>query len=120
MFLTTSLIKIWENTDCCAEQYICASAIYLMSVMSQCYYIIIDRGISEPGHGKDIADGINVVDKSYIYQLMSNVQLTGSNRFDSLMQMDTGNQKYYVSLAREFQHHMTKESRKKDMFDPGN
>ena len=33
--LTTSLSKIWENTDGCAEQYICDSALYLMSVMSQ-------------------------------------------------------------------------------------
>ena len=28
--LTTSLSKIWENTDGCAEQYRCASALYLM------------------------------------------------------------------------------------------
>ena len=34
--MTTSLSKIWENTDGCAEQYICASALYLMSVMLQC------------------------------------------------------------------------------------
>ena len=41
--LTTSLSTIWENTDCCAEQYRCASALYLMSVMSQNYSLIIDR-----------------------------------------------------------------------------
>ena len=50
--LTTLLRKIWENTDGCAEQCICASELYLMSVMSQCYSIIIDQGISAPGHGK--------------------------------------------------------------------
>ena len=50
--LTTSLSTIWENTDCCAEKYRCASALYLMSVMSKCYSIIIDRGISAPRHGK--------------------------------------------------------------------
>ena len=33
--LTTSLSTIWENSDGCAEQYICASALYLMSLMSQ-------------------------------------------------------------------------------------
>ena len=32
--LTTSLSTIWENTDGCAEQYRCASALYLMSVIS--------------------------------------------------------------------------------------
>ena len=59
--LTTSLIKIWGNTDGCAEQYICAYALYLMSVMSQTYFKIIDCGISAPGHGKEVVDGINVV-----------------------------------------------------------
>ena len=69
--LTTSLSKIWENTDGCAEQYRCASALYLMSVISQTYSIIIDRGISAPGNGKEVVDGLNAVDKRYIYQLMS-------------------------------------------------
>ena len=32
--LTTSLSKIWEKTDGYAEQYRCASALYLMPVMS--------------------------------------------------------------------------------------
>ena len=91
---------IWENTDVSAKQYICASAMYLMSVMSQCYSIIIDWGISAPGNGKEVVDGINSVYKRYIYQLMSTVQLPGSNRFDSQMQMHTGKQKYYVSLAK--------------------
>ena len=40
--LTTSLSTIWKNTYGCAEQYRCASALYLMSVMSQFYSIIID------------------------------------------------------------------------------
>ena len=64
---TTSLSTIWEDTDGCAEQYRCASALYLMSVISQRYSIIIDRGISAPGHGKEVVDGLNVVDKNYIY-----------------------------------------------------
>ena len=71
-----------------------------MSVMSQCYSIIIDWCISAPGNGKEVVDGINAVDKRYIYQLMSTVKLPGSNRFDSQMQIHTGNQKYDVSLAK--------------------
>ena len=50
--LTSTLIKIWVNNDGCAEQYRCASALYLMSVLSQRHSIIIDRGISAPGNGK--------------------------------------------------------------------
>ena len=44
---------------------------------------------------------------------MYTVQLPVSNRFDSHMQMNTGNQKYDESLAKEFQQHLTKEHRKK-------
>ena len=49
---TSTLSTIWENTDGCADQYRCGSEICLMSVLSQCHLIIIDRGIIAPGHGK--------------------------------------------------------------------
>ena len=90
---TTPLSTIWENTDGCAEQYRCTSALYLMPVMSQTYSIIIDRVISEPGHGKEVVDGLNAVDKSYIYQLMSKVQLPGSVIFDPNIKIHTGTEK---------------------------
>ena len=76
--------------------------------MSQCYRVIIDWGISEPGHGKEVADGLNAVDNCYIYQWMSNVQLTGSVIFDSQMQMHTGNKNNDVILDKEFQKYPTK------------
>ena len=50
--------------------------------MSQCYSIIIYRGVSAPGHGKQVADDINAIDKRYIYKLMSNVQFPTSKTFE--------------------------------------
>ena len=88
-----------ENTDGCEEQYICAYIIYLMSVLSQCYSVFIDWGISVSVHGKEVVYGLNDVDNSYIYQLMSNVQLPVSKIFDSQIQIHTGNQNNDVSLA---------------------
>ena len=88
-----------------------------MSVMSQCYSIIIDQGISAPGHGKEVVDGLNAVDKRYIYELMSTVKLPVSKKFDSQMQIHTGNQKYDISLAEEIQQHLTKDHRKNSVFD---
>ena len=73
-----------------------------MSVMSQTYSIIIDRGISVPGHGKEVVDGLNAVDKRSIYQLMSKVKLPGSVRFDSYIKIHTGTEKKDLSLAKEF------------------
>ena len=85
--------------------------------MSQCYSVIIYRGISAPGNGKVVVDGINAVDKCYIYQLMSNFQIPGSNSLYSRMQMHNSNQNNDVSLAKEFQQHLTKEHRKNGVID---
>ena len=62
-------------------------------------------------------DSMMLISGIYIYQFMSTVQLTGSNRFDSQIQIQTGNQKYDVSLDKGFQHHLTKEHRKNGVFD---
>ena len=61
--------------------------------MSQCYFIIIDQGISATGHGKEVVDGLHYVDKWYIYQLMYKVQLPGSDIFDSQIKIHTGTEK---------------------------
>ena len=84
-----------KNTDRCAKQYRCASALYIMSVMSQCYSVIIYRGISAPGHGKEVLDGLNYVDKRCIYQFMSTVQLPVAIRFDSQIKIV----KHYLALT---------------------
>ena len=80
-----------------------------MSVMSQCYSNIIDRIITAPGHGKEVVDGINAVDKRYIYQLMSKVQLPGSVRFDSQIIIHAGTENKDVSLAQEFRDRLEEE-----------
>ena len=100
MVLTSTLSTIWENTDGCAEKYRCASALYLMSVLSQFQSIIIDQGISITGHEKEVVDGINYIEKLFIYQLISNVQLTGSRTFDSHILMHSCTQKNDVNLAK--------------------
>ena len=56
--------------------------------------------MSAPGHGKEAIDGINDIDKRYIYQLMSNFKLSGSKLFDSQMQMQTSTQNNDISLAK--------------------
>ena len=50
---------------------------------------------------------------------MSNLQLPGSNIFDYQVQIYTGNQNNDVSLAKEFQQHLTKEHRKNGGIDQG-
>ena len=70
---------------------------------SQCFPIIIDRGISAPGYVKEVVDGINSIEKRYIYQILSNVQLPGLKIFDSQILMHSCTQNNDVSLAKQFQ-----------------
>ena len=105
----STLGTIWENTDGCAEQYICASALYLVSVLCQRHSIIFDRGISAPGNSKELVDGINYIDKHYMYQFISTAQLPGSKTFNSQIIMHSCTPKKDVSLAKEFQKHLSKD-----------
>ena len=52
--MSNTLSTIWENTDGCAENYIYAAALYLMSILSQAFSVMIGRGISAPGHGREV------------------------------------------------------------------
>ena len=71
-----------------------------MSVLSQLHSIIIDRGRSAPGHGKEVFYGLNSIDKRYMYQLISNFQLPGSKTFYSQILMHSCTPKNNVSLAK--------------------
>ena len=104
----STLSTIWENTDGCAEKYRCASALYLMSVLYHFYSIIIDCGNSDPGHGKEVVDGLNSIEKCYICQLISNVQLPGSKIFDWQILMHYYTQNNDSILTKEFQKHLPK------------
>ena len=56
----------WEDTNGCANQYRCALNIYLMNVLSSSYGIIMDHAMNSSGHGKNVVDGINAMEKLYL------------------------------------------------------
>ena len=68
--------------------------------MSQCYSLIIDRGISKPGNDKEVVSGLDAIEKRYNYQLMSNVQLPVSIFFYSHIIMHYFTQNSDVSLDK--------------------
>ena len=59
-------VKMWDQTDGCVKQYRCSIAYYMMSYLSKLYQIVLDRAVDTPGHGKDVVDGINAVQKRYL------------------------------------------------------
>ena len=50
--------------DGCANQYNCASDIYLLSCLALECYIIIDRSVGAPVHGKYLVGGMNDREKT--------------------------------------------------------
>ena len=59
-------ITIWDQTDVCTKNYRCPIAYYLKSYLSTSYQIVIDRAVDTPGHGKDVVDGFNDVQKRHL------------------------------------------------------
>ena len=60
------LLVMFDQTDGCSKQYRCARALYLLSLLAYQFDIIIDRAIGAPGHGKDIIDALNAIDKIFL------------------------------------------------------
>ena len=57
---------MWDQKDGCANQYRCSIDYYLMSYLSTSYQFVLDRAVDAPGHGKDVVDGFNAVQKRYL------------------------------------------------------
>ena len=66
------------------------------------YNIIIYRGVGKPGHGREVIDGFNTKDKSFISMLMTTVQLPGVEMYAKHITMRNSDVKKCISLERDF------------------
>ena len=82
---------LYCNCDGAAKQYRCSNALYYLSCLATKFAIHIDRAISAPGHGKDVVDGLNAVDKHYLKQLMRRTMSAHDNNVDSKKNQNTYN-----------------------------
>ena len=78
-----------------------------MSTLSHEFYVIIDRGIISPRHGREVVDVLNYIANTFLFQLMSTVQLQGEKRYDTQMVMYTGTCTSDISLAIKFQNNLS-------------
>ena len=70
--------------------------------------IICFSNLFDTGNEKEVVYGFNVIERRYMYQLMSTVQLPVSKRFEKHIIMRSCTQKKDVSLATEFQKNISK------------
>ena len=64
--LVCAMSKVWKDANGCAKQYRCALAIFLITVLSSSYSIIMDIENNAPGHLKNVVDGLNETNKRYL------------------------------------------------------
>ena len=89
------------------DQYCCATAIYLLSMLAHAYNIIIDYGVVSIGYGIEFVDCFNANEKRLISMLMTTLQLSGAAAYDLHMAIHTSTANTDISLAREFQKHLS-------------
>ena len=76
-------------------------------MLSQAFSIIIDRGISALGYGREVVDGLNAISKRFLLQLIPTLKLPGANSYVTQMVMHTRTHSYYVSFYIEFQKYLS-------------
>ena len=105
MFEKKQIIRggtMWDQTDGCAKQYRCSIAYYLMSYLSTSYQNFLDRAVDTPGHGKDVADGFNAVQKRYLATCLRMRITPEKDKIDSKrMRVEAMKEKGEVSFAEE-------------------
>ena len=86
-------------------------------MLSQSFSVIIDSGIIVPGYGREVVDGLNAINKRFIFQLIATLKLPYAKSYDTHMVMHTGTRTSDVSLAREFQKHLSGAAHKYGVID---
>ena len=69
---------MFVNIDRCANQYHCATAIHILSILTTEFNITINRAVDASIHGKDIVYGLNSYDKKDLNQMMTRITFPGN------------------------------------------
>ena len=102
--LVSSMSTFWEDTNACANQYRCALDIYSTTVLSSSYGIIMDREINAPGHGNNVADGINATDKIYLKEEMEIIGKLRSNDTTNIAMLPSASKDVSAKLEDQCLH----------------
>jgi hypothetical protein len=99
--IITGKSTIMEDTDGCAKQYRSATALYLLSMLALQFNVVIDRAVGAPGHGKDVVDGLNAVDKRFLRNAMFRILNPEETSTNNSMQSHSATSHATFSFAEE-------------------
>ena len=80
-------------------------------MLTKAYNIIIEFGVGASGNGIDVVYGLNDTNKSLFSMLGTTVQLPDSASYESHFAKHTSTANKDISLAREFQKHLSEPTR---------
>ena len=84
----SGMLTVWQDTDGCANKYRCALSIYLMTMLSSSYGIIMDHAINATGHIKNVVDRLNTTEKSYLkgeMELMGKLEINDTTHIGIIL-----------------------------------
>ena len=100
---------LWEDTHGCAKQYMCDFAIYdlniyLTTVLSSSYGIIMDRVINAPGHVNNVFDGLNTTIKCYTKEQLERMGKLSSNNISDIRMIPSDSKDVSIKFAHKCIH----------------
>ena len=98
---------IWENNDGCADQYICETAVSLLSMLVHAYNVIIDICGGEVRHDREVVCGLSATDKQFLSIILKTVQMIVVVLYDTQMKMHISTVNTEISLVRGVLKHLS-------------
>ena len=95
---------VWEDTDVCANQYRYVLGIYLTTVLSSSYVIIMDRGINLPGHGNNVFYVLKATVKRYFKVKMELICKLVSNNTTKIGMLPSASKYISIKFADQCLH----------------
>ena len=109
--VVSGMSTVWKYAYGCAKQYMCGLAIYLMTVLSTSYGILMDRSINIPGHVNNVADGINATDKRYLKEKIEFIGKFASNDNTNIGMLPSPSKYVYINFADKCPHILNNKER---------
>ena len=72
-------------------------------MLSHAYQITIDHAVGAQGHGKDVVNGLNAVDKNYLFKIMPRIKIPEAEQGETFFATHSATASDNASFATECQ-----------------
>ena len=102
---------VMEETDGFTKQYSCDMAIYLTTVLSYLYGIIIECAINAPVRVNNFVGGLNSTDKHYLEEQMKFLDKSERNDISKITILTIASKDISVNVSEQFLQILTNNDR---------